>query len=428
MSEATIRRSTGTPIARSETSSRSASVFDRIASFQPSLRSSASAAGTSAKTGHAGSDVPSAPLLAGRHLEARHDAPSSPGSPPSPRDRQGRARPGPRARAGGRGPAGRQRPHRATGGQRWRACRPASRPGCRSSRRWPIGPSSAESTSPGVAACSPMGSHDVLLESLRAAVGESHVLTDADVRASYETDWTRRWRGEALAVVRPASTEEVIAVLLACAEAGAAVIPQGGNTGLVGGSVPRAMSDGPQVVLSTLRLRELEPVEPLAGEVTVGAGVTLAALQAHVRGRRASDSASTSEPATRPPSAAWSPPTQAGSTCSATDRCARSCSASRRCSPTAASCGACRAWSRTTPAITCPRSWPAARGRWRSSRARICTLSRSRPRRAVALLGFASRWRTRSRWPATCAARCQTGRGRALLRRGHGAGPPPCRG
>ena len=135
----------------------------------------------------------------------------------------------------------------------------------------------------GVAACSPMASHDVLLQSLRAAVGESHVLTDADMRASYETDWTRRWRGQALAVVRPASTEEVIAVLLACAEAGAAVIPQGGNTGLVGGSVPRAICDGPQVVVSTLRMRDLEPVEPLAGEVIVGAGVTLAALQAHVR-------------------------------------------------------------------------------------------------------------------------------------------------
>jgi FAD/FMN-containing dehydrogenase len=135
----------------------------------------------------------------------------------------------------------------------------------------------------GVAACSPMASHHVLPQSLRAAVGESHVLTDADMRASYETDWTRRWRGEALAVVRPASTEEVIAVLLACAEADAAVIPQGGNTGLVGGSVPRDMSDGPQVVLSTLRMRDLGPVEPLAGEVIVGAGVTLAALQAHVR-------------------------------------------------------------------------------------------------------------------------------------------------
>jgi FAD/FMN-containing dehydrogenase len=122
-----------------------------------------------------------------------------------------------------------------------------------------------------------------LLETLRAAVGPNHVLTDADLRASYETDWTGRWRGEALAVVRPASTEEVVAVVRLCAAAGAAVIPQGGNTGLVGGSVPRAESRRPQVVISTLRLRDLEPVDAIAGEVTVGAGATLAALQAHAR-------------------------------------------------------------------------------------------------------------------------------------------------
>jgi FAD/FMN-containing dehydrogenase len=124
---------------------------------------------------------------------------------------------------------------------------------------------------------------DMLLESLIAAVGASHVLTDADLRASYETDWTRRWHGEALAVVRPASTDEVVAVLRACAAAGAVVIPQGGNTGLVGGSVPRGVAEARQVVVSMLRLRDLEPVARLAGEVTVGAGVTLAALLAHAR-------------------------------------------------------------------------------------------------------------------------------------------------
>lgn len=128
-----------------------------------------------------------------------------------------------------------------------------------------------------------MSRDDALLESLRTAVGASHVLTDPDVRASYEADWTRRWRGAATAVVRPSTTDEVIAVLLACASAGAAVIPQGGNTGLVGGSVPRSVNVGPQIVLSTLRLRDREPVDALAGEVTVGAGVTLAALQAHLR-------------------------------------------------------------------------------------------------------------------------------------------------
>jgi FAD/FMN-containing dehydrogenase len=125
---------------------------------------------------------------------------------------------------------------------------------------------------------------DALLDSLRAAVGESHLLTDPQLRASYETDWTRRWHGSALAVVRPASIDEVVGVMRACAGSGAAVIPQGGNTGLVGGSVPRGSSSAPQVVVSTLRLRDLEPVDRLAGEVTVGAGVTLAALQAHARG------------------------------------------------------------------------------------------------------------------------------------------------
>ena len=122
-----------------------------------------------------------------------------------------------------------------------------------------------------------------LLDALRAAVGPTHVLTDPDLRAGYETDWTGRWHGTALAVVRPASTDEVVAVVRACAAAGAAVIPQGGNTGLVGGSVPRVEASRPQVVISTLRLRDLGPVDALAGEVTVGAGVTLAALDAHAR-------------------------------------------------------------------------------------------------------------------------------------------------
>src|SRR5438552_9125007 len=131
---------------------------------------------------------------------------------------------------------------------------------------------------------------DQTLTALREAVGPSHVLTDRDLRATYETDWTRRFHGEAVAVVRPSTVDEVGAVLLACGEVGAAVVPQGGNTGLVGGGVPRAAAPGddrgsprPQLVLSTLRLREMEAVDEIAGEVTVGAGVTLAALQEHAR-------------------------------------------------------------------------------------------------------------------------------------------------
>ena len=115
-----------------------------------------------------------------------------------------------------------------------------------------------------------------LIERLRDIVGDSHCLTDAALRAGYETDWTRRFSGEALAVVRPGSTDEVGAVLRACAEARVGVVPQGGNTGLVGGSVPR----GGEVVLSTLRLSSIEALDADAGEVTVGAGAILASVQA----------------------------------------------------------------------------------------------------------------------------------------------------
>jgi FAD/FMN-containing dehydrogenase len=115
-----------------------------------------------------------------------------------------------------------------------------------------------------------------LIERLRGIVGDGHCLTDAALRAGYETDWTRRFGGTALAVVRPGSSEEVGAVLRACAEARIGVVPQGGNTGLVGGSVPR----GGEVVLSTLRLSSIEDLDAEAGEVTVGAGATLASVQA----------------------------------------------------------------------------------------------------------------------------------------------------
>lgn len=120
---------------------------------------------------------------------------------------------------------------------------------------------------------------DPLAARLAAIAGPAHVLTDADLKASYESDWTRRYRGSARLVVRPATTEQVREVLAACAEAGAAVVPQGGNTGLVGGSVPR----GGEVVLSLARLNALEPVDSTAAQVTAGAGVTLAQLRDHAR-------------------------------------------------------------------------------------------------------------------------------------------------
>lgn len=120
---------------------------------------------------------------------------------------------------------------------------------------------------------------DGLAVALRQVVGDAQVLVDADVRASYETDWTRRFSGTARCVVRPATSDEVAAVLTQCADRGVAVVLQGGNTGLVGGGVPA----GGEVVLSTTRLRRLGEIDRVAGQVTVGAGATLVAVQDHVR-------------------------------------------------------------------------------------------------------------------------------------------------
>jgi FAD/FMN-containing dehydrogenase len=116
-------------------------------------------------------------------------------------------------------------------------------------------------------------------------VGPAHVLADPDVVRSFTVDWTGRWHGPASLVVRPGTTGEVAAVVQACLAAGVAIVPQGGNTGLVGGSVPASSSPGPApVVLSLVRLQRLDPVEAEAAQVTVGAGVTLAALARHVAG------------------------------------------------------------------------------------------------------------------------------------------------
>ena len=106
-----------------------------------------------------------------------------------------------------------------------------------------------------------------------------HVLTDPDLKASYETDWTQRFTGSALCVVRPGSTAEVAEVLRVCASAGLKVTVQGGNTGLVGGGVPA----GGDVLLSLSRLSTVGSVDPASAQVTVGAGVTLAALQGIAR-------------------------------------------------------------------------------------------------------------------------------------------------
>jgi FAD/FMN-containing dehydrogenase len=116
-----------------------------------------------------------------------------------------------------------------------------------------------------------------LADRLRAIVGPTHLLVDTDLIAPYETDWTGRFIGMAACVVRPSSTEEVAAVVRACAFSGQPITVQGGNTGLVGGAAPATGS----VLISLTRLISREPVDPIEAQVTVGAGLTLEALQRH---------------------------------------------------------------------------------------------------------------------------------------------------
>jgi FAD/FMN-containing dehydrogenase len=121
-------------------------------------------------------------------------------------------------------------------------------------------------------------SPDVVAARLRDVVG-AEVVVDPDMVASYVTDWTGRFVGHAPLVVRPGSTAEVAGVVSVCRELGVALVPQGGNTGLVGGGVPL---DG-EVVLSLGRLRQVGAVEEQAGQVTAGAGATLGELQGAAR-------------------------------------------------------------------------------------------------------------------------------------------------
>jgi len=150
-----------------------------------------------------------------------------------------------------------------------------------------------------------------LFDEFAAIVGETQVLVEGDLMAPFLTDWTGRFTGPAVCVVRPRDREEVAAVLAACSRHEQPVLPQGGNTGLVGGSVPgppsndphlhmagddhmavddsagdlqavRPLVERPPVLMSLTRLNQLQPVSP-DGQLLVGAGATLADVQRHAR-------------------------------------------------------------------------------------------------------------------------------------------------
>ncbi len=113
------------------------------------------------------------------------------------------------------------------------------------------------------------------MRALRDIVGAANVLDDPDVTERFRVDWTGRFRGTACTVVRPATPNEVAAIVRVCRDNGVAIVPQGGNTGLVGGGVPL---DG-EIVLSLERMTAIERVDPVAGQLVAEAGVTLAAVQ-----------------------------------------------------------------------------------------------------------------------------------------------------
>jgi FAD/FMN-containing dehydrogenase len=111
------------------------------------------------------------------------------------------------------------------------------------------------------------------VEALRLIVGGNNVL--AEDLASYGTDWTGRFIGCPSLVVRPGSTIEVSQVMHLCSQHNVAVVPQGGNTGLVGGT----LADDGQIILSTSRINWIGSVDAVSQQISVGAGVTVEQVQ-----------------------------------------------------------------------------------------------------------------------------------------------------
>jgi len=115
-----------------------------------------------------------------------------------------------------------------------------------------------------------------LINSLRQICGEAHVLSGGGLTA-YERDWRGREHGKALCVVRPAHTKEVSAVVKACAAVGVAMVPQGGNTGLVMGSTPD--TSGQEIVISLQRMNKVRHIDIANATLTAEAGCILQHLQ-----------------------------------------------------------------------------------------------------------------------------------------------------
>lgn len=122
--------------------------------------------------------------------------------------------------------------------------------------------------------------HRRFLDTLESIVGPNYLLRAGDLSA-YEKPWRGAYFGRAAAVVRPKSTLEVASIVKACAAEGVAIVPQGGNTGLVGGGIPDA--SGRQIVVQLGRMNAVRDLDEHNMTVTVEAGCVLAALQVQTR-------------------------------------------------------------------------------------------------------------------------------------------------
>ena len=115
------------------------------------------------------------------------------------------------------------------------------------------------------------------VEKLRAIVGDKGLVLDKQGMHPYLTDWRENYIGAALAIVRPATTEEVSEVVKLCAKEKVAICPQGGNTGMSGGATPQ--EEGLEIVLSLTRMNRILDIDKVGYSMTVEAGVILKTIQ-----------------------------------------------------------------------------------------------------------------------------------------------------
>jgi FAD/FMN-containing dehydrogenase len=124
---------------------------------------------------------------------------------------------------------------------------------------------------------------EAALDQIKTVVGPRGWIADPAGQEPYLVEARRLYHGATRMVVRPASTEEVAAVVRICAEAGLSIVPQGGNTGLVGGGVPPV--DGNNIVLALGRMNRIRAIDPVNFTMTVEAGCILAHLHDAAAGR-----------------------------------------------------------------------------------------------------------------------------------------------